>query len=75
MNAKSEQVVQQYLELPEAERRAVLARILEVDAAQLQHATWLAELERRSAEADANPDSEIPAEQVFADIRAKYKRA
>lgn len=36
-------------------------------------AEGIAELERRIAEADADPDGGIPAEEVFAELRQRYQ--
>lgn len=61
------------------EERVQLAQFLfayldEEEEDPAEAAAFLAELQRRSAEMDSGKVKGIPADQVFADIRAKYQR-
>jgi putative addiction module component (TIGR02574 family) len=76
MNAA--EVVNAALSLSEEERREVVNRLLDTldpgeDLTEGEWlAAWLPEIERRMEESRTNPDSLVPAEVVFAELRKKY---
>jgi len=80
MGLPLKQLETEALELPSAER-AQLAKSLLVsldeqtgdDPAEVEHA-WDAEIRRRIAELDAGTAQLIPAEEVFAELRARPRR-
>lgn len=74
MDWNPEQLTSAALRLPAAERariaEALLVSLESEDAS--WEAEWLAEAERRSRAADADPTRLRPASDVFADLRARY---
>ena len=77
MTAITEKVLDEALDLPADERLSLVDRLIaslnlptqtEIDR------LWAAEAERRLAQIDRGEVELIPGEQVFADIRAKYRR-
>lgn len=71
-NAKA--VLEAAMTLPPAERAELAERLLDsVDAGDSLSAEWAAEIDRREKEIDEGRATLIPAEQVFAEIRAMLK--
>jgi putative addiction module component (TIGR02574 family) len=69
------------LELPERERARLAERLIasldegaDEDPAEVERA-WVEEIERRVAEIEAGTAELIPAEQVFAELRGRLRRA
>lgn len=72
-NAKA--VLEAAMTLPPAERAELAERLLDsVDAGDPLSAEWAAEIDRREKEIDEGRATLIPAEQVFAEIRAMLKK-
>lgn len=70
-------IEQEIRSLPDAEKERLLGALLEeLDGAPDAGAdqAWLEEIQRRSREFDAGLLEAIPAEKVFADLRAKLSR-
>ena len=70
-------IEQEIRSLPDAEKERLLRALLEeLDGAPDPDAdqAWLEEIQRRSREFDAGLVEAIPAEKVFADLRAKLSR-
>ena len=70
-------IEQEIRSLPDAEKERLLRALLEeLDGAPDLGAdqAWLEEIQRRSREFDAVLAEAIPAEKVFADLRAKLSR-
>lgn len=70
-------IEQEIRSLPDAEKERLLRALLEeLDGAPDLGAdqAWLEEIQRRSREFDAGLVEAIPAEKVFADLRAKLSR-
>lgn len=70
-------IEQEIRSLPDAEKERLLRALLEeLDGAPDPGAdqAWLEEIQRRSREFDAGLVEAIPAEKVFADLRAKLSR-
>ena len=70
-------IEQEIRSLPDAEKERLLRALLEeLDGAPDSGAdqAWLEEIQRRSREFDAGLVEAIPAEKVFADLRAKLSR-
>ena len=70
-------IEQEIRSLPDAQKERLLRALLEeLDGAPDADAdqAWLEEIQRRSREFDAGLVEAIPAEMVFADLRAKFPR-
>ena len=80
MDLDVEQLVTAVLHQSAADRASLAARLLaslDEDAAEraAYDAAWEAELDRREAAAAADPDGDVPADVVLADLRAELAAA
>jgi putative addiction module component (TIGR02574 family) len=71
------EIEQEIRALPDAEKERLLRALLEELDGPLDpgvEQAWLDEIQRRSRELDAGSVKPIPADEVFADLRAKLAR-
>ena len=69
---RATEILAQARELPLEERRDIAEALLN-DLEQEESPEFIAELERRAAEARAHPERCRPMEDVFADIEKRYR--
>ena len=77
MTATTEKLMDEVLDLPADERLSLVDRLIASLNLPTQTAIdrlWAEEAERRLAQIDRGEVELIPGEQVFAEIRAKYRR-
>lgn len=72
MTASLEAVAAAALQLTAEERAELIERLIDTLVQPPLHPAWEAEISRRVAELDAGLVECIPAEQVFAEMRAKF---
>ena len=75
MTDRAKAVLEAALALPEAEREEIAERLFEsVEPPEKLSPEWAAEIKRRMKEIDEGTATLIPANQVFAEVRARLKK-